>query len=77
MTYSIACPETRKKLWIGQYSSSLGAPYIYTAEEKTMAALGRFLAAHVGMPLVFDYDECLDDYTDPRGWSYESFEGRL
>lgn len=58
-TYSIACRECRKKLWIAQGHGGGEFSSLYYGEPKTMEALKTFLYAHQGHHLVFD--ECLGD----------------
>ncbi len=64
-TYSIACKDCKKKLWIGQGSFESKAPWLYAggnANEK----LATFLVSHIGHPLIFDSDfnESFDEYED-------------
>lgn len=51
-TYSIACTQCKKKLWIGQ--SGLGGEILYYGEPKMMETLKDFLFTHAGHQLVFD-----------------------
>jgi hypothetical protein len=51
-TYSIACVQCRKHLWIAQIGA--GTPTLYSGQPKTMDALRDFLFEHQGHPLVFD-----------------------
>jgi len=55
-TYSIACKDCRKSLWIGGGRKS-GPKCIYTGEKETMAELEKFLFAHLGHSLIFVDDE--------------------
>jgi len=70
ITYSIFCPETKKRLWIGQRN------YIYSGEEE-IANLSRFLYDHIGKILIFDRDDqgtFLQDKEQIIGKFIDSFE---
>lgn len=56
-TYSIACRDCRKHLWIAQGRGGGTSSVLYLGEEKTMEALKAFLYAHVGHHLTFG-DNC-------------------
>lgn len=67
-TFEIACPETKKKLWIGQGSSDNMSTF-YSGEPETMEQLGHFFNAHLGkMLVVVDSDHWLLD-------GFEKWEG--
>jgi len=50
-TYSLACPKTRRYVWIGQGWGSMTT--FYTGEPQTMEHLRTFLNAHMGEVLRF------------------------
>lgn len=50
-TFEIACPDTKKKLWIGQGSSNDMSTF-YSGEPETMKKLGDFINAHLGKMLI-------------------------
>lgn len=70
-TYSIVCKETQCGVWIGQGPAGEGLTVFYCDERKTMVRLGRFLAAHIGRPLVVMDDEHVAVELD----NYQEFEG--
>jgi hypothetical protein len=57
VTFSIACPETKKRLWIGQGKRTDDMKIFYSAELETMLYLADFLNEHLGMPLIVTHDE--------------------
>jgi len=61
-TYSIACRDCQKSLWIGLRVAGATRPYIQIGNRKTEKALEDFLANHAGHPLVFDGDHALKGY---------------
>jgi hypothetical protein len=64
VTYSILCPETKKKLWIGQ------GDHLYTGDDKVMSDLQAFLFEHKGKSLIFDSDFIFDE---PGFEDYQEF----
>jgi hypothetical protein len=68
-TFSIACPETKKRLWIGQGRGDMSV--FYTADPDVMERLRRFLNAHVGKPLFF---VCCDTILSVGGEDWDEFE---
>jgi hypothetical protein len=79
-TYSLVCPETRQKIWVGQAhiedGREAGMTSFYSGVPETMERLGRFLQATRGKQLVLLCDD--DNYnSDERGEEfieYEEFE---
>jgi len=64
-TFSITCPETKTKVWIGQGFGQMTT--FYSREPETMARLGDFLRKHEGKALVLlcdDTHEMLCDYRE-------------
>ena len=64
-TFSIACHETKSRVWIGQGWGEMTC--FYTGEPETMERLRRFFNAHKGKPLVFvcnDEDEIVHAYDE-------------
>ncbi len=64
ITLDLGCKDCKISLWIGQ-----GWPkeksYIYSGEEDTMKALGKFLVEHMGHNLIFDTENAfIDDWTN-------------
>lgn len=57
--FSLACPETKIRVWIGQGWGQCDA--LYSGEEVTMTMLRHFLNDHAGKPLLF-INEHADDY---------------
>jgi len=64
-TWYIACPETKKRVWIGQGSHD-NMSVFYSDEPETMACLADFLNAHQGKNLVVVNIEFFDqlDYEE-------------
>lgn len=62
--YSLICPETRKKVWVGQGYGKMDS--FYRGEPLTMRKLGAFLRDHEGkaLMLVSDSFEPADDYDE-------------
>lgn len=58
-TFSIACMECKKALWIGQAPHGTDSPYIHD-DEKTQRKLRDFLVLHIGHGLKFDSDFAFD-----------------
>jgi hypothetical protein len=55
-TFSLACVETKKKIWVGQ--TSCGGPFrFYSGESDTMQRLRAFLAAHYEKPITLFHDD--------------------
>lgn len=48
-TFSIACDETKQKVWVGQGWGSM--TNFYSGEPETMKRLGEFLRTHEGKEL--------------------------
>lgn len=49
-TFSIACPKTKQRVWIGQGIGWMDS--FYSGDDTTMETLRQFLNAHLGKPLV-------------------------
>lgn len=64
-TFSLYCPETKLKVWIGQGSFHDGMRVLYTGEPQTMERLKRFLNAHQDKPIIFSCDD-RDPFGDCR-----------
>ena len=62
VSYSICCPETNQKLWIGQGSPDMKT--FYSGEHETMEKLGRFLSATIGKNLILHNDEGSSEYDE-------------
>ena len=72
-TFSLACHETKLRVWIGQGWGQMTS--FYTGEPGTMERLRQFLNAHLNKPLVFvcnDRDETVHAYDE---FELESDEG--
>lgn len=55
VTYSLACHDHKKTVWIGQ--GNMGrVPVIYYGDEVIMVTLTAFLNAHTGCQLEFNSD---------------------
>jgi len=73
-TFSIACKETKTKLWIGQsLPVGFNEPWRIYAHSGYLEQFARFLTAHAGKTLVFNDDEKLDT-TDEDDKDFEEFE---
>lgn len=67
-TFYIACPETKKKLWIGQGSSDNMSTF-YSGEPYVMDCLANFLNTHLGKNLiVVDSEHYIFDQLDYTEW---------
>jgi len=65
-TYSIACNDCKRHIWIAQ--SSGGQRVLYSGDEKIMQKLKEFLFEHEGHNLTFG-ENCetdIADYTDVK-----------
>ncbi len=70
-TFSLACKDTRVKLWIGQGRSGVMTT-LYSGDPHTLDKLRRFLNEHRGKHLVLICDDSEPEY----GWAsdYKEFE---
>jgi hypothetical protein len=68
-TFSLICPTTKQKIWVGQGQESMMV--FYADDAPVLARLGRFLARHADHPLLL----VCDDRTDLEG--YQEFEPDL
>ena len=66
-TFHIACPETKKTLWIGQGSGIMTTLY---SDPRNIETLTRFLVEHENKTLIF----YCDDVPDEERMNWEVFE---
>ncbi len=62
-TYSIACKDCKKHLWIAQ-GWSIDDGHIYFEDKEVMKKLYKFFFLHKGHNLIFDNNCDLEDYEE-------------
>lgn len=71
-TFYIACPETKKCMWIGQ-GSYKNMTTFYSNDPEIMACLADFLNVHMGKNLmVVDSEDVVFDQLDYRDFCKDS-----
>lgn len=67
-TFSLVCPSTQKRIWLGQGWGEM--TNLYSGQPETMEALKRFLNDHIDKPVYF----VCDDETGYPIFEWESYD---
>ena len=64
-TFFLACPETKKRIWLGEGDLVTFMSKFYSKDKRIMTCLADFLNDHMDEKLIFANIEDLElDYTD-------------